>query len=157
MLKDTIEKLKYDNIALQERHDMLLCSQNEFMDDRIMLDITHEVVLTNLKSYQPHKCTFMQIETILPSAQKCCSQVGQISIELEILGTSNGSITKEKEKLKEEVGRLRRNARKLRSKCYAQPSQDNRENMKKKLEKGTTIAITKPYQKRKQVSRANKK
>jgi hypothetical protein len=69
MLKDTIEKLKYDNIALQERQDMLLCSQNEFMDDCIMLDITHEVVLNNLKSYRPHKCTFMQIETILPSAK----------------------------------------------------------------------------------------
>jgi hypothetical protein len=127
------------------------------MDDHIMLDIAHEFMLTNLKTYQPHKCTCTQIETILPCANNCCSQASQTSIELEISGISNGSITKEKEKFKEEVGRLRRSVRQLRRKCYAQPSQDNRENMVKKLEKGTIVASTKPYQKRKQVPRANKK
>jgi hypothetical protein len=127
---------------LQERHDVLLCSQHEFMDDHIMLDIAHEFMLTNLKTYQPHKCTCTQIETILPCANNCCSQASQTSIELEISGISNGSITKEKEKFKEEVGRLRRSVRQLRRKCYAQPSQDNRENMVKKLEKGTIVAST---------------
>jgi hypothetical protein len=32
-----------------------------------MLNIAHEVVITNLKSQQPHSCTCVQIETILPS------------------------------------------------------------------------------------------
>jgi hypothetical protein len=36
------------------------------MDDHIMLDITHEVVIENLKSQQPHSCTCTQIQTILP-------------------------------------------------------------------------------------------
>jgi hypothetical protein len=45
----------------------LYCHER-FMDDHIMLDNAHEVVLTNLKSYQPHKCTCLQIEAILPCA-----------------------------------------------------------------------------------------
>jgi hypothetical protein len=54
MLKNTIEKLNIENLALQEKHDMLVCSHNKFIDSHIMLEMAHEVVLTNLKSYQPH-------------------------------------------------------------------------------------------------------
>jgi hypothetical protein len=61
MLKNTIEKLNIENLALQGKHDMLVCSHNKFMDSHIMLYMTHEVVLTNLKSYQPHICTCTQI------------------------------------------------------------------------------------------------
>jgi hypothetical protein len=68
MLKNTIEKLNIENLALQEKHDMLVCSHNKYIDSHIMLEIAHEVVLTNLKSYQPHICTCTQIETIL----SCC-------------------------------------------------------------------------------------
>jgi hypothetical protein len=57
--------------------------------------MAHEVVLTNLKSYQPHICTCTQIETILSCANKCCSQESQSSIGLEISGISDISITQE--------------------------------------------------------------
>jgi hypothetical protein len=73
MLKNTIEKLNIENLGLQEKHDMLVCSHNKFMDSHIMLEMAHEVVLTNLKSYQHHLCTCTQIETILSCANKCCS------------------------------------------------------------------------------------
>jgi hypothetical protein len=46
MLKNTIEKLNIENIALQEKHDMLVCSHNKFIDSHIMLEMAHEVVLT---------------------------------------------------------------------------------------------------------------
>jgi hypothetical protein len=65
MFKNTIERLNIENLALQEKHDMLVCSHNKFMDSHIMLEMAHEVVLTNLKSYQPHICTCTQTETIL--------------------------------------------------------------------------------------------
>jgi hypothetical protein len=87
MLKNTIEKLNIENLALQEKHDMLVCSHNKFMDSHIMLEMTHEVVLTNLKSYQPHICTCTKIETLLSCANKCCSQESQSSIEQEFSGT----------------------------------------------------------------------
>ena len=153
MLKNTIEKLNIENLALQEKHDMLVCSHNKFMDSHIMLEMAHEVVLTNLKSYQPHICTCTQIETILSCANKCCSQESQSSIELEISGISDISITQENKELKEEVGRLRRSLTLLKGKCHAQPSQDNRDNMVKKLEKGTTVACTKPLQKNTKLSK----
>jgi hypothetical protein len=92
MLKNTIEKLNIENLALQEKHDMLVCSHNKFMDSHIVLEMAHEAVLTNLKSYQPHICTCTQIETILSCANKCCYQESQSSIELEFSGTSNVSV-----------------------------------------------------------------
>jgi hypothetical protein len=45
---------------------------------------------------------------------------------------------KENKKLKEEVERLKRDLIQLKGKCNSQPSQDNREYMVKKLEKGST-------------------
>jgi hypothetical protein len=106
--------------------------------------MAHEVVLTNLKSYQPHICTCVEIETILPYANNCCYQASQSSIELEISGISDISITQENKELKEEVGRLRRRLTLLKGKCHAQPSHDNSDNMVKKLEKGTTVACINP-------------
>jgi hypothetical protein len=153
MLKNTIEKLNIKNLALQEKHDMLVCSHNKFMDSHIMLEMAHEVVLTNLKSYQPHLCTCTQIETILSCANKCCSQESQSSIELEFSGTSNVSYAKENNELKEENERLRRSLTKFKGKCHAQPSQDNYDNLVKKLEKGTTVACTKSLQKNTKLSK----
>jgi hypothetical protein len=132
---------------------MIVCSHNKFMDSHIMLEMAHEVVLTNLKSYQPHICTCTQTETILSCANKCCSQESQSSIELEFSRTSNVSHAKENNELKEENERLRRSLTQLKGKCHAQPSQDNRDNMVKKLEKGTTIACTKPLQKNTKLSK----
>ena len=79
---------------------MLLYCHERFVDDHIMLDNAHEVVLTILKSYQPHKCTCLQIEAILPCANLCCSQASQPSIDLEFLGTNNVSFAKENYELK---------------------------------------------------------
>jgi hypothetical protein len=153
MLKNMIEKLNIENLALQEKHDMLVCSHNKFMDSHIMLEMAHEVVLTNLKSYQPHICTCTQIETILSCANKCCSQESQSSIELEFLGTSNVSYAKGNNELKEEKERLKRSLTQLKEKCHAQPSQDNRDNIVKKVETGTTVACTKPLQKNTNLSK----
>jgi hypothetical protein len=41
----------------------------------------------------------------------------------------------------------------LKGKCHAQPSQNNSDNMVKKLEKGTTVACTKPLQKNTKLSK----
>jgi hypothetical protein len=127
-----------------KKHDMLVCSHNKFMDSHIMLEMAHEVVLTNLKSYKPHMFTCVEIETILSCANNCCYQASQSSIEIEISGISDISITQENNELKEENERLRRSLTQLKRKCHAQPSQDNCDNMVKKLEKGTTVVCTKP-------------
>jgi hypothetical protein len=126
LLKDQVERLKIEKLAIQEKHDMLLCSHENLMNDHIMLDIAHEVVIENLKFQQPHSCTCIHIETILSCANACCS-----------------SASKSCQKLKEENERLRMSLTQLKGKCTAQPSQDNRDHMVKKLETGTTVACKK--------------
>jgi hypothetical protein len=137
LLKDRVEKLKVENLAFQEKHDMLLCSHKNLMDDHNMLNIAHEVVIENLKSQQPHSCTC--IETILPCANACCQSTSKSFFELELAGTKDDTY----QKLKEENERLKMSLTQLKGKCTAQPSQDNRDHMVKKLETGTTEACTK--------------
>ena len=139
LLKDQVEKLKIENLAFQEKYDMLLCSHENLMDDHIILNIAHEVVIENLKSQQPHSCTCIQIDTILPCANACCPSTSKSSFELEFAGTNDDTY----QKLKEENERLKMSLTQLKGKCIAQPSQDNRDHMVKKLETGTTVACTK--------------
>jgi hypothetical protein len=68
---------------------MLLCSHENLMDDHIILNIAHEVVIENLKSQQPHSCTCIQIKTTLPCANACCSSTSKSSFELEFAGTND--------------------------------------------------------------------
>jgi hypothetical protein len=88
------------------------------MDDHIMLNIAHEVVIENLKSQQPHSCTCVQIETILQCANACYSPASKSSFELEFLGINDGTC----QELKEENERLRTSLTQLKGKYTAQPS-----------------------------------
>jgi hypothetical protein len=139
LLKDQVEKLKIENLAFQEKHDLLLCSHKNLMDDHIMLNIVHEVMIENLKSQQPHSCTCIQIKTILPCANACCSSTSKSSFELKFPGTKDNTC----QELKEDNKRLKMGLTQLKGKCTAQPSQDNRDHMVKKLETGSTVACTK--------------
>jgi hypothetical protein len=143
-----VERLTCKNEILQEDHDELLCSHEKLIDPHLMLDIAHEIVVTSVKSYQPHthKCTCTQAQSILSCANNFCSQASQPSIEHIIVETCDDSIIKENEECKEEVERLKRDLIQLKGKCNAQPSQDNREDMVKKLVKGSTEACIKPHQ-----------
>jgi hypothetical protein len=139
LLKDQVEKLKIENLAFQDKYDMLLCSHENLIDDHIILNNTHEVVIENLKSQQPHSCTCIQIDTILPCANACCPSTSKPSFELEFTGTKDDTY----QKLKEENESLKMSLTQLKGKCIAQPSQDNRDHMVKKLETRTTVACTK--------------
>jgi uncharacterized small protein (DUF1192 family) len=143
LLKDQIERLKIENLAFQEKHDMLLCSHKNLKDDHIMLNIAHEIVIENLKSQQPHSCTCIQNETILSCANACCSSISNSSCELEFPGTKDDTC----QKLKKKNERLRTSLTQLKAKCTTQPSQDNDDYMVKKLETGTTVACTKSLEK----------
>jgi hypothetical protein len=95
-------------------------------------------VIENLKSQQPHPCTCIQIETILPCANACCSSTSKPSFELKFTGTKDDTC----QELKEENERLKMSLTQLKGKCAAQPSQDNCDHMVKKLETGLTVACT---------------
>jgi hypothetical protein len=76
---------------------MLLYSHENLMDDHIIQNIAHEVVIENFKSQQPHSCTYIQIETILPCANACCPSTSKSSFELEFAGTKDDTYQKLKE------------------------------------------------------------
>ena len=142
LLKDQVERLKIENLDFQDKHGMLLCSHENLMDNHIMLNVGHEVVITNLKSQQPHSCTCVQIETIFPCANACCSPASKSFFELESPGIDDIAY----QELKKENKRLRTSLTQLKGKCIAQPSQDNHDDMVKKLEMGATVACTKSLQ-----------
>jgi hypothetical protein len=114
LLKDQVEKLKIENLAFQEKHDMLLCSHKNLMDDHIMLNNAHEVVIENLKFQQPHSCTCIQIETILPCANACCPSTSKSFFELEFPGTKDNTC----QELKEENKRLKMSLTQLKGKVH---------------------------------------
>jgi hypothetical protein len=124
------------NLAFQEKHDILLCSHENLMDNHIMLDIAHKVVMANIKSYQPHLCTCVQIETILPCVNACCSPASKSIFELEFPEIDDIVY----QEFKKENERLRMSLAQLKGKCTAQLSQDNCDDMVKKFEMGTTVA-----------------
>jgi hypothetical protein len=95
------------------------------MDDHIMLNIAHEVVIENLKSQQSHSCTCVQIEIILPCANACCSPASKSFFELESPGIDDIAY----QELNGENERLGTSLTQLKGKCIAQPSQDNRDDM----------------------------
>jgi hypothetical protein len=96
ILKDKVERLTSKNEILQEDHDELLCSHEKLIDSHLMLEIAHEVVVTSVKSYQPHthKCTRTQVPYILSCANNYCSQASQPFVEYVLVETCDDSITK---------------------------------------------------------------
>jgi hypothetical protein len=74
------------------------------------------------------------------------SQGSQSSIEHVLVESCDDLIAKENDQLKQEVEKLQKNLYVLKEKIKVQPSQDNREDMVKKLEKRSTITRSTPKQ-----------
>jgi hypothetical protein len=113
---------------------MLSSSHNELVDDHIMLDVAHEVVIANLNSCEPHSCTRAHLDNISPCANPCCSKESQFLNEHQAAGS------KEKLLINKESNKK---AKQLRRRCIAQPPQDIHGRVVKKLETGETAASVK--------------
>jgi hypothetical protein len=72
------------------------------------------------------------------------SQASQSSIEHVLLESCDDLIAKENDELKQEGEKLQKDLYVLKEKRKVQPSQDNREDMVKKLEKGSTVTSSTP-------------
>ena len=105
-----------------------------------MLEVAHEVVITSVKFSQPltHSLTSTPSQLNISCTNECAPQASQPSIDLNLIGNIE---------LKEEVKRLKKDVIRLKGREKAQPSQDNRDNMLKKLEKGSNLAPSKTQQK----------
>jgi hypothetical protein len=82
----------------------------------------------------------------LSCANDCLSQASQSSIEHVLVESCDDLIAKENDKLKREVEKLQKDLYVLKEKSKVEPSQDNREDVVKKLEKGSTATSSTPQQ-----------
>jgi type IV secretory pathway VirB4 component len=74
------------------------------------------------------------------------SQASQSSIEHALVESCDDLIAKENDELKQEVEKIQKDLYVLKEKSKVHTSQENREDMVKKLEKGSTVASSTPQQ-----------
>jgi hypothetical protein len=124
-------------MKLQKRHGDLICSHKELMNSYALL------VVTTVKDFQPHTCTYAQPSINLSCANSCCSQAKPSCDEHVLVETCDSLIASENEELERENKILKMELSRLKGKGYVQPSQDNRDHMVKKVEKGSTVTCAK--------------
>jgi hypothetical protein len=122
---------------------MLSYAQEKLLDDHIMLETAHEVIISSFNSCEPLQCSCAHLENTIPCANPG-SQVSQSFIEQQYVVSKQAS----------KDGRPTRNKRKIWKTCHAQSFQDIHGRMVKKLEKGETTACDMLHQKH--VPRATK-
>jgi hypothetical protein len=130
MLKSQVETMDLEKRALGKKYDMLSYSHNKLVDDHIMLNVAHEVIIANLNSCEPHSRTCAHLNCISSCANPCCSKESQSLIEQQVLGSQKKFCGNKKQ-------------RQLRRRHFAQLSQDIHGRVVKKLEKGKTAASVK--------------
>jgi dynactin complex subunit len=108
-----------------------------------LLEATHEVMVTTVKFSQPHTCTCAPHSIDLSCTNSCCSQAKPSCDEQVLVETCDSLIAGENDDLKRENEMLKMELSRLKGEGHVQPSQDNRDHMVKKLEKGSIITCTK--------------
>jgi ribosomal protein L29 len=128
-------------MALQATHRELECSHEKLVDSYASLEIAHEVVLSSVKFLQPFTtiCTCSSVNSEFACAKPCCSQASQSSIDHVFVESCDDLVAQENDELKKEVEKLKRELYALKEESQVQSPQDNRDNMVKKLEKGSTV------------------
>jgi hypothetical protein len=129
MLRSQVEMINLEKLALGEKYDRLSYSHSKLVDDHIMLNVAHEVVITNLNSCEPHSCT-----SISSCANPCHSKGSECLNEQQVVGSKRKLLGNKKQ-------------RQLRRRRHAQLPQDICENVVKKLEEGETTTRVKLLEK----------
>jgi hypothetical protein len=143
VLVEEFEKLISKHKKMQEMHSKLLCPYEKLIDSYALLETIHEVMVTTVKSYQSHTCTCAPHSINLSCGNSCCSQAKPSCDEHVLVETCDNLIASENDELEREIEMLKVEFSQLISKCHVQPSQDNRDYMVNKLEKGSTITCAK--------------
>jgi hypothetical protein len=100
-------------------------------------------MVTMVKDSKPHTCTCAPPSIDLSCANSCCSQANPSCDEHVLVETCGSFIASENDELKRENEMLQMKLSLLKDKGHAQPSQDNRDHMVKKLEKRSTVTSAK--------------
>jgi ribosomal protein L29 len=81
---------------------------------------------------------------MLSCDKPCCSQATNSYVEHVVAESCDDLIAQENDELKREVKELKEELTKLKSKVQVKPSQDNCDDMVKKLEKGSNLTTSAP-------------
>jgi hypothetical protein len=130
MLRSQVEMMNLEKLALGEKYDMLSYSHSKLVDDHIMLDIAHEVVITSLNSCEPHSCTSDQLVKVLSCADLHCPKKGQSLVEKQVVGSKRKLLWNKKQ-------------RQLRTRRHARLPQDIYKHVVNNLEQGGTATRVK--------------
>jgi hypothetical protein len=113
------------------------------MDSYVLLESAHEVMITKVKDSEPHTCTCASHCIDLSCTNSCCSQAKPSCDEHVLIETCDNLIVSENDELERENEMLKMEFSRLRGKGHVQPSQDNRDDIVKKLENGSTVTCAK--------------
>jgi AmiR/NasT family two-component response regulator len=104
-LEAQLEVLTTKHVKMQKDYEMLKCSQEDLQDAHVLLQVSHEVVVTSVKHSQPHtqKCTCSPNFVNSICANVCFSQSQQSSVEQINVNSCDDLIAKENDLLKLEV------------------------------------------------------
>ncbi|RCV37981.1 hypothetical protein SETIT_8G105900v2 [Setaria italica] len=138
--KVQLEELTSKYVNLQATHKELQCSHERLVDSHTMLEMTHKVMIDMVKSLEPqsHKCTCSISRHNISYANPCNSQAKVSWYDQILVESCDDLIAQENDNLKQEVKKLKMDLSGLKGKSIAQPSQDNRD-VVKKLESGSTF------------------
>jgi hypothetical protein len=118
---------------------MIKCSHEDLQDAHVMLQVSHEVVVTSVKHFQPHTqeyiCSPNFINPICANAY--CSQSTQSNVEQINVDSCDDLIPEENDTLKLEVKMLEQKVKVLEKQVKVRHPQDNHRNMVNKLENGS--------------------
>jgi hypothetical protein len=136
-------KLISKHMKLLKRHGDVLCYHEKLIDSYALLEATNEVMVITVKSYQPHTYACAPHSINLSCDNSYCSQAKPSCDEHVLVETCDSLIPSENDELKRENEMLKMELSQLKGKVHVQPSQDNRDFVVKKLEKGSTITCAK--------------
>jgi hypothetical protein len=97
-LKFQLEVLTSKHVKMQKDYETLKCSHEDLQDALVMVQVSHEVVVTSVKHFQPHtqKCTCSLRFVNSICANVCCSQSQQSSVEKINIDSCDDFIAEEK-------------------------------------------------------------
>jgi site-specific DNA-adenine methylase len=124
-----VDELTIKHVDLQAFYMEIKGSNEKLIESYAMLEVSHKVMISMIKSYQLTNDTCSQNK----------NKAKQFWFEQVIMEDCNDDLIQENEVLQQEVERLSKELTKMKGKIVIQPSQDNRETMVKKLQKRSTV------------------
>jgi hypothetical protein len=125
-LKAQLEVLTSKHVKMQKDYEMHKCSHEDLQDVHVMLQVSHDFVITSVKHFQPHtqECTCSPNFINPICANACYSQSPQSNVEQINVDSCDDLIAEENDTLNLEVKRLEQKVKMLEKQAKVKLPQD---------------------------------